>query len=61
MQRHLYEHYSRLGHCEHISITLIEKTNPSDPLKKEYFWRRTLCTMASYDLNIEDNVWSIPL
>ena len=44
------------GFREHVSITLINKTNPSDPLKREDYWRRTLCTMASYDLNIEDHV-----
>ena len=57
MQRHLYEHYSSVGHCgflEHVSITLIDKTDPSDPLKREDYWRRTLCTMAPYGLNIED-------
>ena len=37
MQRHLYEHYSGVGYCgvlEHASITLIDKTNPCDPLKR---------------------------
>ena len=45
MQRHLYEHYSSVGHCgflEHVSITLIDKTDPSDPLKREDYCRRTL-------------------
>ena len=31
---------------EHISTTLIDKTDPSDPLKREDYWRRTLYTMA---------------
>ena len=59
IQRHLYEHYSSVGHCgflEHVSITLIDNTDPSDPLKRENYWRRTLCTMAPYSLNIEDHV-----
>ena len=59
MQRHLYEHYSSAGHCgflEHVSIILIDKTDPSDPLKREDYWRRTPCTMAPYGLNIEDQV-----
>ena len=59
MQRHLYEHYSSTGHCgflEHVSIILIDKTDPSDPLKREDYWKRTLYTMAPYGLNIEDQV-----
>ena len=38
MQRHLYEHYPGIGHCEfleHVSITLTDKTDLSDPLKKK--------------------------
>ena len=38
MQRHLYEHYPGVGHCgflEHVSITLTEKTDLSDSLKKK--------------------------
>ena len=30
--------------------------DPSDPLKRENFWRETLMTMAPYGLNIEDSV-----
>ena len=44
MQRHLYEHYSSAGHCgflEHLAIILIDKTDPSDSLKREDYWRRT--------------------
>ena len=60
MQRHLYEHYSGVGDCEfleHLSITLIDKTNPSDPLRREDFWRRLFCTMASYGLNIDETMY----
>ena len=59
MQRHLYEHYSSVGHCgflEHVSVTLIDKTDPSDPLKREDYLRWILFTMAPYDLNIENHV-----
>ena len=38
-----------------VSITFIDKTDLSDPLKREDYWRRTLKTMASFELNIEDN------
>ena len=58
MQRHLYEQYLRVGHCEfleHVSVTLADKTDTSNPLKRDY-WRYTSCTMAPYVLNIEDSV-----
>ena len=60
MQRHLYEHYSSVGHCgflEHVSITLIDETDPSYTLKREDYWRRTLCTTAPCGLNIEKYLW----
>ena len=59
MQRHLYENYSSVGDCgflEHVSITLIDKIDPSDPLKREDFWRPLFCTIAPFGLNIEDHV-----
>ena len=55
----LYEHYSNVGYCgflEYVSITLIDRTDPSDPLKREDYWRHTLCTMEPYGLNIENHV-----
>ena len=39
-----------------VSITFINNTDPSDPLKLEYYWRRTLKTAAPFGLNIEDSV-----
>ena len=59
MQRHLYEYYSSVGHCgflEQVLTTLIDRIDSSDPLKREHYWRRTLCTMASNGLNIEEHV-----
>ena len=44
------------GFLEHVSITLIDNTDPSDSVKREDYWRHTLCTMAPYGLNIEDHV-----
>ena len=38
-----------------VSITFIDKTDLSDPLKREDYWRRTLKTMSPFRLNIEDN------
>ena len=43
MQRHLYDHYSSVGHSrflEQVLITFIDKTDTSDPLKREYYWSR---------------------
>ena len=39
-----------------ISVTFIDITDPSDPLKCEKLWRETLRTMAPCGLNIEDSV-----
>ena len=59
MQEHLFRHFSSPGHhgflC-HVSVTLIDKTEPSDPLKCEAFWRETLMAMALYGPNIVDSV-----
>ena len=41
MQRYLYEHFRLSGHsvflCD-VSITMIEKTDPSCPTKREDYW-----------------------
>ena len=39
-----------------VSITFIDKTDPSDPLRREDYWRQTLQTMFPYGINIEDSV-----
>ena len=59
MQEHLYRHFSSPGHrrlLNNVSVTLIDKTNGSDPEKREDYWMETLKTMAPYGLNIEDSV-----
>ena len=58
MQEHLFRHFSspgRNGFLNDVSITFIDKTDLSDPLKREDYWRRTLKTMSPFRLNIEDN------
>ena len=35
-----------------VSVTFIDKTDPSDPLKREDYWRSTLKTMAPFGLNV---------
>ena len=59
MQQHLHEHFcSSNQNCfiSDVSVTFIDKTDPSDPLKREDYWKSTLKTMASFGLNIEDSV-----
>ena len=36
-----------------MSITFIDKTDPSKPLKRENYWRSALKTMAPLGLNTE--------
>ena len=53
-QKSLHEHFLRYGHqCfdEDVSICLIDKTDPSDPHRREYYWMRTLKTIAPFQLN----------
>ena len=59
MEEHLFSHFSMAGHdgfLNDVSITFIDKTDPSGPLRKEDYWRQTLKTMVPYGLNIEDSV-----
>ena len=53
MQQHLFNHFCTSGHCgflEDVSLTFIDKTDPSDPLKREDYWRSTLKTMVPFGL-----------
>ena len=59
MQEHLFSHFSMAGHdgfLNDVSVTFIDKTDPSEPLRREDYWRQTLKTMVPYGLNIEDSV-----
>ena len=59
MQEHLFEHFNeecRHGFLEYVSITLIDKTDPSESLKRENYWKNVLKTVASLGLNNEDSV-----
>ena len=58
MQQHFHEHFNSTGHTgflNDVSITLIDKTDGSNPTKREYFWIRTLRTMSPLGFNIENN------
>ena len=53
------EYFNGEGHhgfSEDVSITFIHKTDPSEPLKRENYWKNVLKTMAPLGLNIEDSV-----
>ena len=59
MQQHLFNHFCTSGHAEflnNVSIKFIDKTDPSDPLKREDYWRYMLKTMAPFRLDIEESV-----
>ena len=59
MQEHLYKHFEserRTEILDDISITLIDKTDGSDPTKRENYWMQTLKTFAPYGLNVEDSI-----
>ena len=61
MQEHLYRHFSSPSHRgfhNYVSVTLIDKTDGSDPKKQEDYWVKTLKTMGPYGWNIEDSVSS---
>ena len=60
MQQHLFSYYCTSGHCgflEDVLFSFIDKTDPSDLLKREDCWRSTLKTMALFGFNIEESVW----
>ena len=54
-QKHLHEQFMGKTHQgleNNVEITLIDKTDPSDPTRREDFWIRTLGTMAPKALNM---------
>ena len=60
MPEHLFSHFSMAGHdgyLNDVSITFIDKADPSAPLRREDYWRQTLETMLPYGLTIGDSVW----
>ena len=57
MQPLLFENFSSNDHngfLEDCSITLIGKTNGSDPTRRDEYWRRVLKTVPPYGLNTID-------
>ena len=53
------KYFESEGHTEildDVSITLNDKTDGSNPTKRENYWMRTLKTYASYGLNVVDSI-----
>ena len=56
----MYEHFCDSEHNDFpngVSITLIDKTDPTNPLQRENYWKHTLKIFAPYSLNIKENVF----
>ena len=54
MQPELFEHFNSQGHngfLQDCSITLINKTDGSDPTRREEYWRVVLKIVTPYGLN----------
>ena len=59
MQEHLYKHFESEVHTEFlddVSATLVDKTDGSNPTKRENYWMQTLKTFAPYGLIVEDRI-----
>ena len=59
MQQYLFEHFYEEGHhgfLEDVSSTLIDKTDPSNPLPGENYWRSILEIMTPWGVNVENFV-----
>ena len=57
MQRYLHEHFISEGHnglINDVEIFFIDKTDPSDPTRREELWRTKLKILAPYRLNVEE-------
>ena len=64
MQKYLHDHYfsseNHVGLLNNAEITLIDKTDPSDPERREEFWRTKLHILALLGLNIvEQSIYYI--
>ena len=56
-QKSLHEHFLSDSHQsfeEDVNICLINKTDPSDLHKRDYYWMRTLKIIAPFGLNTEE-------
>ena len=57
MQKYLHDHFLSEDHdglINNVVIIFIYKTVPSDPERREEFWRVKLRTLAPLGLNVEE-------
>ena len=57
-QKFLQSHFlqeEHKGFLKNFEVRLIDKTQGSDPIKREYYWMRTLKTLYPDDLNIDSD------
>ena len=57
MQKYLHDHFLSEDHdglVNNVVTIFIDKTDPSDPERREEFWRTKLRTLAPHGLNIEE-------
>ena len=58
-QQHLYDHFMLEDHTQFVNdalITFIDKSDPTDLLKREQCWRHALKTLVPYGLNVSESV-----
>ena len=59
IQKYMYDHFcdsEHSGFLNDVSITFISKTDPSNPIQRENYWKHTLKTFAPYNLDIKENM-----
>ena len=59
MQEYLWKHFEsecNLGFSDNVSVILTNRTDGSNPAKRETYWMRTLKTIAPCGLNVENGV-----
>ena len=57
MQNYFHDHFSSAYHngsINDVEFIFIDKTDPSDPTRREKFWRNKFKTLAPYGLNVEE-------
>ena len=57
-QQFLQNHFLQDNHhgfLEDFKVTLIDKTQASEPTKREYYWMKTLKTLYPVGLNLESD------
>ena len=58
VERYLFEYFNSEEHnlvLHDVSVTLIDKSNCKNPIKRENFWPYTLKTLAPLSLNVQND------